>query len=490
MRAMVTGRLKIAAALVLGMGVLAGGGGRTSGPAAGEPAATGTVEVKPPYQDDPAIVKLLADLGDNAGAYLPPTKSEGKGMELVPGFAKSGPKVRDYGNKLAYAPDRQTAMYCGANHGVPHRLNDASEYHLGSNTWHLLCPPGTDATRLRGLQNEAKKFSDAIAKGTDVEKNQAELEKVRAQMKAWYQGVEVKDGYLQDKANGGPVEPWHTWDGLTYDENARRLCWAVLDSDNFKDERNRVHRLLTRRYAEATGQDAEKLLAQLKPGSSMYLYDPAKGRWFRQLGEGPFPMMRGMGGSLIYIPELKKTVWYCAAQNVSPNDFAMWAYDSAANAWTDLKPNGGKNIMGLVHTDKVAPGSEVQMAYSPKHRKLVAVLDKDTFVYDVAANAWSKACADERNKALDSSTVFAYDSVGDVFLLLNAPKGQWDLERELRAFSLTANQWATLEPKGGTVQRREYCGTAGYYDTAHNVLVVYNSTERVWVYRYKKAGKK
>lgn len=476
------------AAVVIGAALVAGVGGGAAAArlAAGEPAAPAATS---PYPDDSAIVRILDELGDNAAAYLPPTRSEGKGMELVPGFAKSGPKVRDYGNKLAYAPDRGTGMYCGANHGVPHRLNDVSEYHLGSNTWHLLAPPGTDATRLRGLQNEAKKLSDAVAKGADVEKNQAALEQVRAQMKAWYQGVEVKDGYLQDKANGGPVEPWHTWDGLTYDENARQLCWAVLDSDNLKDERNRVHRLLTRRYAEATGQDAEKLLAQIKPGSSMYLYDPAKDRWFRQLGEGPFPMMRGMGGSLTYIPELKKTIWYCAAQNVSPNDFAMWAWDSAANTWADLKPNGGKSIMTLVHTDKVAPGSEVQMAYSPKHRKLVAVLGKSTFVYDLETNAWARACDDERNQASDSATVFAYDRVGDVFLLLNDYKGQWDLARELRAFSLTANKWETLEPKGGTVQKREYCGTAGYYDPAHNVFVVYNSTERVWVYRYKKAGK-
>jgi hypothetical protein len=267
---------------------------------------------------------------------------------------------------------------------------------------------------------------------------------------------------------------------LAYDEASGKLLWAVLDTDE-------IHDNYLKAYAEYTGGDFAELKKGRKPGTGLYIFDPVKAEWRRQIGPDPRPYLRGMGGSLTYIPEIRKTVWYCAAQNVTPNDFAMWTYDAAANVWAEMKPNGGKSIMALVHSDKAAPGSEVQMAWSPKHRKLVAVLGKDTFVYDLASNAWSKACEDERNHASDSATVFAYDSVSDVFLLLNAPKGQWDLERELRAFDLKTGKWETLSPKGEMVKRMPYCGQAGYFDPVHNVFVVYSSTERMWVYRYRKS---
>jgi hypothetical protein len=449
-------------------------------------AGESTAPAPKPYKDDPAIVAILKGLGEGECRYLPAMKTAGEGMEKVRGFKKRGPDVRDYGNKLAYAPDRETAMYCGANHGTPHRINDASEYHLGSNTWHLLCPPGTDARRLRGFQNKAKKLQKAVAAGKDVEKNKAELAKIRERIKAWYAGVTVKDGYLQDRANGGPIQPWHTWDGLCYDQVAKCMMWAVLDTD-VTEAKRRVQVGKTRAYARITGQDPEKLVAQLKPSSSMYMFDPAKGRWRRQMGKGPFPFMRGMGGSLNYIPDVKKTIWYCAAQNVTPNDFAMWAYDAGTNTWKDLKPNGGKSIRSLVFGSKQAPTGEVQMAYSSKHKKLVAVSKAGTWAYDIAGNAWKKMCEEEENKAHDARTVFVYDDNADVFLLLNAPD-PWGSKRVLRAYDLADNKWTTVTPKGTMFVRRKYCGNAGYYDPRHNVFVVYGSTEKIWVYRHKKTA--
>jgi DNA-binding beta-propeller fold protein YncE len=43
---------------------------------------------------------------------------------------------------------------------------------------------------------------------------------------------------------------------------------------------------------------------------------------------------------------------------------------------------------------------------------------------------------EEGQCASDCRTVFAYDNASDIFLLYNAPKGQWDKTRDLRAFDL------------------------------------------------------
>lgn len=472
---------------------------------------------KPLYQDDPAIVKLLAGLGEHQSLRLPAARITGAGMETDEYWSKRTPGVRDYCNKMAYAPDRQTALYAGANHGAPSRLNDCWEYHLGSNTWiRLAVGDGGDHGRIyraRGAIRAMKRLQDA---GESVDaKTQKAAEDAETFLKSWYADHAVlRDGYLQTKINGGPVEPWHTWDGLAYDAAARKLLWAVLDTDPIMAGK-------VADYAAYTGHQVEQLKAQLKPGTGLYLFDPSAGargvpqpgssgragddgpanpagqdrpgpghtgRWARQLGGDPRPYLRGMGGSLTYIPDWQKTIWYCAAQNVSPNDFAMWTYDAVANVWADLKPNGGKSIRSLVHTDKVAPSSEVQMAYSSKHRALVAVLGPDTFVYDLDKNEWSKAVTDPRNQAHDAVTVFAYDSANDLFLLLNTPEGRYAKPREVRAFSLVTRTWETLPINGPDIDKLPYRGVAGYYDPAHNVFVVYDSGSQVWVYRVKPAA--
>lgn len=409
---------------------------------------------QPPYPDDPAVVKQLADLKPGEVVQLSAIKVIGDLIEGDKQFSKSGPSGRDYGNKMCYAPSRKTALYAGANHGAPSRLNDAWEYHLGSNTWIRLCAgDGGDHGALYRARG-------AIKKGQDVEKQQAFL-------KQWYtQHAELAGGYLRTKRNHGPVEPWHTWDGLAWDASARRLIWAVLDNDSAMAGK-------VKSFAEATGQDAAELEKQLKPGTSLYLLDPTTGLWQRQLGDGPRPYLRGMGGSLTYIPEWKKTIWYCAAQNVTPNDFAMWTYDAAANKWEELKPNGGKSIREL-WGKKLSAGGECQMAYSPRHRKLVAVAGKDTWVYDLAKDEWSHLTTVEDQYAHDASTVFDYDSVNDQFLLVNATKGHWGNERDLRALDLTTGKWRKIETTGVSLDKRPYTRTVGYHDPDRDVLVIYD----------------
>jgi len=445
----------------------------------GQAAVTGAAEEEAtwPYEDAPAIVKRLAELGEHESLRLPKVAITGAGMATDTYFATRGPRVRDYGNKMAYAPDRRTAMYAGANHGVPSRLNDCWEYHLGSNTWiRLAIGDGGDHGRVYRANSAVRKARNA----TD-EKTRKKGEEATAFLKKWYgDHVVVKDGYLQTKINAGPVRPWHTWDALAYDAAAKRLLWAVLDT-------HKIHVAKAAQYAAYTGQDPEQVTARIKPGTGLYLFDGSQGRWSRQLGPEPRPYLRGMGGSLIYIPEWRKTIWYCAAQNVTPNDFAMWTYDGVANAWTRLRPNGGRSIRTLVHTDKVAPGSEVQMAYSPRHGKIVAVKGRDTFVYDLKTNAWSKAVTDTRNYAHDATTVFDYDGTADAFILINSPKGHYGTEREVRAFRLQTMKWETLPVEGPDINKRPYRGQAGYYDPAFNVFVVYDSGLQMWVYRVKKA---
>jgi RNA polymerase sigma factor (sigma-70 family) len=439
-----------------------------------------------PYANDPAVVAKLKALGEGSGLKLGKFKTTPADVTKWHRTFKYGPSRRGFCNKMPYAPDRKTAMYCGGDHGVPHGLNDVWEFHLGSNTWSLICPPSSNKHVLRMARGRMSRAKKAIAAGKDVAKNKVVAKKAEAAIKQWWSEKSVKEGYFQSR-NGGPVHPWHTWDGLTYDTRTRRLYWAELSSHNVK---RKVQHVKVRNYAKMTGQDADKLAAKIKPGTPMYAYDPAEGRWMRQMGSGPFPNMRGMGGMLHYIPDIDKTFWLCNSGNTVGSYDGMWVYDAKTNKWSCLITGGA--LMGLARRG-AAPYGELQAAYSSRHKKLVAVLERGTFVYDIKTNKWTKA-ARSTGYAHDAQSVFVYDSNADVFMLIAKDGDKYwsgDVPWRLGVYDLSTDKWAVVKIKGENVPGKK-ASYAGYYDPEHNVLAVYVMTRSggfTWVYRHRKTKK-
>jgi hypothetical protein len=189
---------------------------------------------------------------------------------------------------------------------------------------------------------------------------------------------------------------------------------------------------------------------------------------------------------MCYIPETKRVIYYVAAQNVSPHAYGMWSWDVVSNEWMELKPNGGKSIDALVLRDKVAPTEEQQTAYSPKHKTMVAVIGTSTFGYHVLKDEWSRLNDAIPMECHDAKTMFAYDSVSDVFLLTDGNK-----EGRVAVFSLATNKWELVTPSGDGCPPSDYgagkywAQPKGYFDPRLNVLVVHGGmTDRVWVYRH------
>jgi len=361
------------------------------------------------HHDDPEIVALFENLEPNQAVVLP-ASALGEATKAAignNGRYVGGPHTRDYCNKLPYSEDRQTALYVGGSHQT-YRPNDAWEYHLGSNTWHMLFPPdGGNHAQLKftlyfgALRKLAK---DPTAELT--EKEQAELAKTRAW---WKENAVLKEGVVTT-TQGGPIMPAHTWDGVTYDDQVGRLYWA---SGAHPGGRPSFHALLT-------DTPVEEVERQLHPHRKpMWSFDPASGKWQEYRTQGPTPEFRGMGATMHYLPDVKKSIYYVAATNVVPQAFEMWLFDAKTDQWEELRPNNGVTIAALALREKVAPLSEQQVAYSPKRRKLVAVLKHDTFVYDVPKNEWAKVSTDDRIFGHDAKSSFVYDAVADEFLLID-----------------------------------------------------------------------
>ena len=425
-----------------------------------------------PYRDSPEIVTALKALDGGQSLALPPVNVNAGDFKYQ-NMDRYGPGQRDYCNKMVYALERPTVLYCGGNHQVPHRMNDVWEYHLGSNTWHLLyAPDGGNAGQHKGAYFLT---SRTLVAKPDTKLDEKQLAQIEAYGKWWKENVIFKDGHLTT-TRGGPIMPAHTWDAFTYDAKAKKLLWGMGVSP--------AGQLSTHAYY--TGTPLKELEKQTDPNyTEMWMFDPVAKKWSHYRTDKPHAQLRGMGATMCYLPDEEKSIWYVAAQNVSPAAYEMWTFDAARDTWAELKP-GGKSIDTLATKDKVAPMSEVQSAYSPKHKKLVAVLERDTFVYDVVKNEWAKAVTDDRIYAHDARSVFVYDSHADVFLLAFPPDGRGK-ELKFAAYSLNENRWEMIEPKGDPMAKQMYGGHMGYYDPQHNVMVIQGrGTDRMWVYRHRR----
>jgi len=421
-------------------------------------------------EPDPTVIAQLAALKSGQSLVLPPFQVEAKGLSFH-GIDQYGPGQRDYCNKMAYAPDRRAALYAGGNHQVPHRMNDVWEFRLGANCWRLLYEP--DGGNPAKHKSAYLLTSRTLVRDPETALTQKQRDQIAAYGVWWKENVAFENGHVATK-RGGPIMPAHTWDAFCYDEQSRQILWGM--------GANPGGQLSTwAYYADKPVAEFQKQVDETY--TPMWTFDPKTKRWNHYRTDKPRAALRGMGASMTYLPDFKRTLWYVSAQNVSPGAFEMWQYDSKADVWAELKPNGGQSIASLSLEQKIAPTSEQQMAYSPKHGKLVAVKGYDTFVYDVVANAWSKANTDERIWGHDARSVFAYDSKSDRFLLAFPPHGKGK-DLKLAAFSIDTNKWELIEPEGGLPISGRYGGHFGYYDPEFDVFVVQaRGRKQAWVYR-------
>jgi len=428
----------------------------------------------PLYEDDPAVVKMLAHLGEGASLVLPPVKHVRDGKP-VSGRGRSGPYARDYTNMMVWAPDRQTALYAGGNHGGG-RTNDVWEFHLGSNTWHNLFPAeGRDHARFKWTLMFAPRIFARNPDYTLTEKQQKEW---NACKEWWKENVSLQNGWYLTKG-GGPLLVGHTWDTLVYEPNTKRM---IHGTGAYCAAAAWIEHKFSGRPLEAVRAESGKT-PDGTPYRTMWFFDPAARKWIPYASKSNLAVLRGMGASMTYIPDWKKVVYYVAAQNVTPTAAYMRTWDPIKDQWAEIKPNGGKSIYELAFTLKVAPTSEQQMAYSPTHRTLVAVLKSSTYAFSIDNKEWSKLNEAIPFMAHDAQTIFAYDSADDVFLLADPRNNR------LAAFDLKTNKWDTITPEGPGMPKPPYCVGKGYYDPLHNVLVVQSAYKgSMWVYRHKKVS--
>jgi len=381
-------------------------------------------EIQPKLPVNEAVVAKLRGLKENQAVLLGKAAVVGEFNQVAKKYDlhKTGPRGRDFTIKMVWAPERQRVLFCGANHGVPHRLNDVWEFDLGALTWAMLYTPDNPRDYL-GL---GKDFSD----------------------------VEFKDGILITR-RGGPAVIAHTWWGLTYDSQQKLMLFM---NTWVTDQKKAVQQL--------NGDPAK-----LYPGPPLWAFSPQTGRWKMLKTDKPYPRPI-FGGLLEYVPDLKGTIWHANNWQMQ----ATWLYDAKTNAWKNLEAN--KNSADF---SKNAAEPEQVGYYDPRRKLLITHRHKTTSHYDIRTNAWKKVVEESKDSERvphghDAYAPMYHDPLSGHGLLVEfRTSALWVYDPDRPA-------WKKLSPEGDRMPQGNK--RLAYFDPAHNVFVVIDGVN-VWAYRYR-----
>lgn len=368
--------------------------------------------IEPVLAPDQATLQKIETLGPNQAVLLGEARVTGDFNPVARQFDlhKTGPKGRDFSIKMVWAPERQRALFLGANHKVPHRLNDVWEFDLGALTWALLYAPDNP----RGYDDLGKDMSD----------------------------VEYTDGILVTR-RGGPAVIAHTWWGLTYDPVRREALF--------------MNTWLTKQ-----GKGIEMLggnPAHHYKGPPLWAFSPESRQWRPIKTAKPWPKSP-FAAMLEYVPELDGAIWHS-------NNFKMqatWLYDPATNKWRDLQANAGDG-----NFSNSAPGPEQVAYYDPRRQIIVAQRGLATYHFDIRKREWNKVMTGEKGRVPyghDAFAPVAFDPSSGHGLLLDMKKNI------LWAYNPDQSAWTPLNPGGDPLPKGKK--RLAYFDPAHGVLVVIN----------------
>lgn len=390
-------------------------------------------DIEPPLTPDPIVVETISSMGDRTLVKLPKAKVTGEFNEMARLFRldELGPEVRNFCLRMVYAPDRERALYFGANHGVPHKINDVWEYDLAANTWVLLEAPDFDANRKNKKSNKLN--ADII------EKN----------------GIKMTE-------NGNPVLAGHVFQAITYDHELKAMLFVSKHWGIGKPK----------------DRDPDKYY-----GTWLWAFTPATREWKMLFANGPSPG-NSFGSSLDYIPKLKKSLWSNGSTWRHPGS---WLFDSSTNTWKRLPEKRDKKSRSEAAV-VYAPDRDLMIAaitrlYGANKRT------HSTYHFDLDRFEWiptvEGVIGKDKNipRANDRDTPFGYDLVSKKGILFQYGKTAgltiWEYDPDKKRWSIVE-----VSKNSDTVAKHRRQPPVSYYDPKYNVHVL-SFGRHIYLYRHR-----
>jgi N-acetylneuraminic acid mutarotase len=198
-----------------------------------------------------------------------------------------------------------------------------------------------------------------------------------------------------------------------------------------------------------------------------WAYDSAANGWTELKPVGTLPAPR-VGSSMVYDPHTKKLILFGGWNSDRGFFSGTWAYDSAGNTWTELKPSG----------TPPAPSSAYSMAYDPSSGQMIlfggyadsGVLG-GTFAYDPIANSWTDLKPLGPVPSPRAGSAMAYDPSSHCIIMFGGANA--DASKyfdDTWAYDPVANTWSELKP-ARVVPGARFWPSLVYVPSTHRVVL-------------------
>jgi hypothetical protein len=197
-----------------------------------------------------------------------------------------------------------------------------------------------------------------------------------------------------------------------------------------------------------------------------WAFDLAANTWTELKPAGTIPSPR-LEGAMAYDPTTRRLILFGGVNGLDHKLRDTWAYDPTANTWTDLRPAG-----------TLPSARSSKMVYDPTTRRMIMFgsageMDalNDTWAYDPAANRWTDLNPSGPVPQKRIGFAFAYDaSRHRVVLFAGSDAFGSKYFNDLWAYDLRANTWTELEPSGALPRA---CYSSMVYDEATRRLIMF-----------------
>jgi hypothetical protein len=396
---------------------------------------------------------VLAGLPSTPGPHIARIKALGDGQWLKLGPPAPDPKWghgrgRSWSHKMAYIPDAQGAIICGAGRHAyinpQGYYDDIFFYDLNAHKW-IAVFPGVN-TKTFGEDCKSGKY------------------KVNA------------DGQLvNDEVGAVPLGARsHSGQTHTYDTDARKWVYngiapGGVDPDWWSAKKPWF----------LAGKKHLKEVPDKVKNQPIY-FNTVTGKFERPTGNKGRRGGGARGEVTIYLPT-KKMIWTYASNTVTIGD-------PKTGKWTvHKKPKGAP------------PGSDFGACYDTKRHRIYLSSGvyrkppgpKEGFIniYDVPTNAWLNYPNKENAVQLPSSAsgMFHYDSVSDRVVIFRASKKT----KTFSDYNPETQEWTAPKPLPAGMGRGCYHGFYSPEVNAHFIYIAGDSRDKgtMWVYRHKRAAK-
>jgi hypothetical protein len=195
----------------------------------------------------------------------------------------------------------------------------------------------------------------------------------------------------------------------------------------------------------ATKNNAKKL-------ADTWLYDATTDLW-KEMRPFVSPSPRHYFG-MIYDEQADRVVVWGGAQKESPEASSVWAYDVAANAWTERKPvSGPKPLSYVAMTYDGRPNKTV--VYGGNSQGTDEAMD-ETWISDYAINTWTQRIPKTNPGKLSRMPIVYVSDIGQTVLFGGQlGKRQFVYSDEIWFYDSSADAW-----ENATVRRGKYPGAA------------------------------